>query len=218
MKKTPLYLLFVMLLNQAYSQIGPNDANALLGLPVATDLTEINAILNPQIGSVVFNSADEEIYRYTGPTNGWQIATDDQLDSEITLSTAIDVDEAGETTPTNETTLQEVIQAIAPITSGAARVFYPPSIEINASTTGTNRTVNLYTQYTAQFATPVAANPGAPGTIPVYAANELHYYVTYADPSVFANISIDDAGLMTYDITNTPTNDNTLINVVFVVK
>ncbi|WP_082422630.1 hypothetical protein [Aquimarina longa] len=219
MKKLSLIaFLFVISINSIHGQIGVNDANALLGLPKATNLAEINAILSPTIGSVVFNLADEEIYRYTGLTNGWQVSTDDQLDSEVNLATSIDVDEAGENTITNETTVQEVIQAIAPITSKAARVFYPPSIEIDASSTGTGRTINLYTQYTAQFATPVASNPTAPGAIPIYNANELHYYVTFADPSVFDNISIDNAGEMTYDIISTPLTYNTLINVVFVVK
>ena len=33
-----------------YSQI---DANSLIGLPNAADIAEINAIVNPQIGSIV---------------------------------------------------------------------------------------------------------------------------------------------------------------------
>jgi len=52
-----------------YSQI---DANSLMGLPNAVDIAEINTITNPQIGSVVYNIDDENIYRYTGVTNGWQ--------------------------------------------------------------------------------------------------------------------------------------------------
>lgn len=55
-----------------FSQIGANDANALLSIPQATDIAEINAINTPQIGSIVFNLDDEQIYRYTGVTNGWQ--------------------------------------------------------------------------------------------------------------------------------------------------
>jgi len=52
----------------------------------------------------------------------------------------------------------------------------------------------------------------------VYTAAELDYYVTSADTSVFANISISDAGVMEYDIIAAPTDANTIINVVFVVK
>ncbi|SHJ65676.1 hypothetical protein [Aquimarina spongiae] len=218
MKKLPLLILFLALMNQAFAQIGPNDANALMGLPTATDLTEINAIINPQIGSVVFNLDDEEIYRYTGATNGWQVATDDQTDAEVPLAIPIDVDEDAVSTPTNETTLQEVVQAIAPITSKAGRVFFPPSIEIDASAIINNQTIDLYALYRAQYATPVISSPSAPNTIPIYEANELYYYVTFADPVVFNIDSLSDAGVLQYDILSIPTDDNTIINVVFVVR
>ncbi|WP_241461456.1 hypothetical protein [Aquimarina macrocephali] len=217
MKKTlPLISLSFILSVGMYAQIGTGDANALMGLPAATDLAEINAIIGPTIGSIVFNLDDQEIYRFT--STGWQRSTDDQLDSEVNLATPIDVDESGETTPTLETNVQQVIQAIAPITSGAARVFYPPSIEVPVATNGTF-TLNLYTQYTAQFSSPTATSPSAPD-IPVYAANELHYYVTFADPTVFntGTMSIDANGVLTYTVIGQPADYNSLINVVFVVK
>ncbi|MDC6354741.1 MULTISPECIES: hypothetical protein, partial [unclassified Robiginitalea] len=144
--------------------------------------------------------------------------TDDQYDDEVPLRTPIDVDEGGESSPTNETTVQEVINAIAPITSKAARIFYPPSIAIDASANGTGFTEDLYAQYVAQFGTPAVASAGAPAALPTYAANELYYYVTYADPTVFDNMSIDANGVLTYDIIGQPADYNALINVVFVVK
>ena len=141
-------------------------------------------------------------------------SVDNQKATEVNLDTPIDVDGDG----TTETTVEDVIQDIAAITSKSARIFYPPSIEIDASTTGTLRTVNLYTQYTSQYATPAVASSGAPAAIPTYTAAELYYYVTYYDTAVFANVSVNAAGLMTYDIIATPTSYNSLINVVFVVK
>ncbi|MGB5387476.1 MAG: hypothetical protein WBN20_11900, partial [Eudoraea sp.] len=146
------------------------------------------------------------------------LGTDDQLDSEVNLATPIDVDEGGVGSPTNETTVQEVIQAIAPITSKAARIFYPPSIAVDASTNGVGFTEDLYTQYIAQFGTPTVASAGAPAAVPTYAATDLYYYVTYADPAVFANMSINASGVLTYDIIGQPADYNSLINVVFVVK
>ncbi|PKV49782.1 hypothetical protein ATE84_1819 [Aquimarina sp. MAR_2010_214] len=216
MKKLPLIAFSFILSTGMFAQIGTGDAGALIGLPTATDLAEINAIIGPSIGSVVFNLNDQEIYRFT--STGWQRSTDDQLDSEVNLTTPIDVDESGETTPTLETNVQQVIQAIAPITSGAARVFYPPSIEVPVATNGTF-TLNLYNQYTAQFSSPTATSPAAPD-IPVYAANELHYYVTFADPAVFntGTMSIDANGVLTYTVIGQPLDFNSLINVVFVVK
>lgn len=107
-------------------------------------------------------------------------------------------------------------EQIAP--TKASRIFYPPSIAIDASTTGSGRTINLYTQYTAQFNSPAIGSTSAPATIPTYNADELYYYVTDYDTSILTINSIDDNGLMTYSVDNVPTNDNTIINVVFVVK
>jgi len=215
MKHTFFTLILLMLTMTATAQI---DAFSVTGTPTATT-AEMNAILTPlpNIGSVLYNTDDDAIYRYT--STGWQKNSDDQYDDEVQLRTAIDVNEGGVSGPTNETTVKEVIDAIAPITSKAARVFYPPSIAIDASTNGTGRTVNLYTEYTNQFASVnTVASAGAPAAVPTYAANELYYYVTYADPGVFDNISISAAGIMTYDIVGQPTDYNSLINVVFVVK
>ncbi|SHJ85969.1 hypothetical protein SAMN04488513_110110, partial [Pseudozobellia thermophila] len=100
----------------------------------------------------------------------------------------------------------------------ASKVFYPPSIEVDASTNGTGRTINLYDQYIAQFGSPMVASTSAPAAIPTYANNELYYYVTYYDTAVFANVSVDEFGVMTYDVIAQPTSYNSLINVVFVVK
>ena len=214
MRNTFLTALFLTLTISVTAQI---DANSIMGMPTAATLVEMTGIVGPNIGSVLYNIEDHAIYRYT--SSGWQKNTDDQFDDEVSLRNAIDVNEGGVGSPTAETTVKEVIDAIAPITSKAARVFYPPSIAIDASTDGTGRTVNLYTEYTDQFASVnTVASAGAPAAVPTYAANELYYYVTYADPGVFDNISISAAGIMTYDIVGQPTDYNSLINVVFVVK
>lgn len=214
--KSTFYIVFFLLLTVNVSaQI---DANSVMGMPTATT-AEMTAIVGPNIGSVLFNTDDEAIYRYT--TSGWVKNTDDQYDDEVLLRTALDVNEGGVGSPTNETNMEEVIQAIAPITSKAARVFYPPSIAIDASTNG-NFNVNLYTQYTAQFATPTAVSTGAPTAVPTYAATDLYYYVTFADPLVFDTtpgaMTINASGVLSYEIIGQPADYNSLINVVFVVK
>jgi len=211
MKNTFIILLFSMFTITVSAQI---DAFSVMGMPTATT-AEMTAIVGPAIGSVLFNTDDESIYRYT--SSGWQINGDDQYDDEVILRTPLDMDEGAVASPTNETNVEGVIQAIAPITSKAARVFYPPSIAIDASTNG-SFSVDLYAQYTAQFATPAAISTGAPTVVPTYAAADLYYYVTYADPLVFANLSIDGNGVLSYDIIGQPSDYNSLINVVFVVK
>ncbi|AKA35857.1 hypothetical protein [Flagellimonas lutaonensis] len=216
MKRLIFLLTIVVVMSFSMSVNAQIDAGSVMGMPTGTT-AEINAITTANIGSTAFNTDDESIYWYT--SSGWVKAMDDQFDDEVQLRTAIDVDEGGESSPTSEATVKEVIDAIAPITSKAARVFYPPSIAIDASTNGTGRTVNLYTEYVNQFASiNTVASTGAPAAVPTYAANELYYYVTYYDPTVFDNISIDANGVMTYDIIGQPADYNSLINVVFVVK
>ncbi|WP_289061950.1 hypothetical protein [uncultured Zobellia sp.] len=149
------------------------------------------------------------------------LGTDDQYDDEVPLRVAIDVDDAGKNAAqgyVEETNVQEVIQAIAPITSKAARIFYPPSIEVDASTNGTGRTIDLHAQYVAQFGSPMVASASAPAAIPTYANTELYYYVTFYDTAVFDNVSVNASGIMTYDVIGQPASYNSLINVVFVVK
>ena len=138
----------------------------------------------------------------------------DQTASDVDLDTSVDSDGDG----SSETTVEGAIQAMSPIVSKAARIFYPPSIAVDASTNGVGLTLNLYDQYVAQFGTPAVASLGAPAAIPTYGATDLYYYVTYADPAVFDNMSIDASGELTYDIIGQPSDYNALINVVFVVK
>ncbi len=108
------------------------------------------------------------------------------------------------------------------VANNAPRVFYPPSVQIDASVNGTF-TLNLYDEYVAQYTgtgiiRSTSGGVAAPD-IPIYTVDQLYYYVTFADPAVFSNISIDgDTGIMTYTIVGQPTDFNSLINVVFVVK
>ncbi len=198
------------------------DAGSVMGLPSGTT-AEINAITTAPIGSSAFNTDDESVYWYT--SSGWVKATDDQNAGEVNLVAAVDSD--GDTT--NETTVEAVVQAITPITSASGRIFYPPSIAIDASTNGTS-SVDLYQEYINQYAPTASpytdtfvASAGAPG-IPTYGRTELYYYVTYADPNVFGNgtavqnMSIDGNGVLSYEIFDQPADYNSLINVVFVVK
>ncbi|WP_396633739.1 hypothetical protein [Maribacter sp. R86514] len=86
------------------------------------------------------------------------------------------------------------------------------------ATTGTDRKIDLHAEYLSQYGTPSVVSTGAPAAIPTYANTELYYYVTYFDDTVFANVSVDALGEMTYDVIAAPTDYNTLINVVFVAK
>ncbi len=213
----------------SFSQI---EAEALMGIPSVTQ-AEMLGVLTPYVGLMVFNTDAQKIYMYT--TSGWQREDEDNQNAlEVLLVDPVDVDGDGFGIPPPisdpgggggpppsgaEFNVEDVVQAIAPITSIAARIFYPPSIEIDASTNGTF-TKDLYAAYTAQFGSPVVNSFASPSAIPTYQANELYYYVTYADTTVFdtATMNIDANGVLTYTVISQPTNLNALINVVFVVK
>ncbi|MCL1868428.1 MAG: hypothetical protein FWF72_05735 [Paludibacter sp.] len=100
--------------------------------------------------------------------------------------------------------------------------FYMPSVVFDVSTQGTGFSRNLYNEFRGQLnstASPVVRSTGTPEAVlaTVPAATDFYYYVTAYDPAVFANISINPNGVMTYDIIGTAT-DATFINIVFVVK
>ncbi|EWH13565.1 collagen triple helix repeat-containing protein, partial [Cellulophaga geojensis KL-A] len=187
--------------------INVDDADSVIGNEYNTNFRVVGTNLRLTDGGGNFNVPLSDL------------GSDDQYDDEVELRTPIDVDEGGEASPTAETNVQEVIQAIAPITSKAARIFYPPSVEVDVATNGT-KTLDLYDEYIKQYGTPTIGSAGAPSALPTYTRTELYYYVTYADPTVFntATMSINANGVLTYTVTNQPTDYNTLINVVFVVK
>ena len=201
-----------------------DDYNLAVNFPANNDNSATNELTDLSLSS--------DILTLTNPaTTGNQVDlspyldnTDDQFDDEVDLRTPIDVDEGGEATPVLETTVEEVIQAIAPITSKAARIFYPPSIAIDASTNGI-QTIDLYQEYIDQFGSPTAGSAGAPSALPTYTRTELYYYVSYADPTVFETnpadpnfMTIDANGNLTIEVIAQPADYNSLINVVFVVK
>ena len=103
-------------------------------------------------------------------------------------------------------------------TARSSRVFYPPAIAIDASTTGTGLSLDLHQEYVNRYGSPAVKSSSAPAAIPYYNESELYYYVTDFDNTVFSNLSISDTGVLSYDIIASPADDFSLINVVFVVK
>jgi hypothetical protein len=93
-----------------------------------------------------------------------------------------------------------------------------PSVSFDTSVTGTGLTKNLYSLYYGQFQSPAVKSTGAPVSVPyIPAATDLYYYITEYDTNVFANVSINANGLMTYDVIGGAT-DCSYINIVFVLK
>lgn len=104
-------------------------------------------------------------------------------------------------------------------TAKNTRIFYPPGIIIDASsTTSSPATLDLYQEYVNQFSAPVVSSTGAPASIPTYERSDLYFYISFFDNTILDNVSIDANGVMTYDIISVPADNYTIINVVFVIK
>lgn len=120
---------------------------------------------------------------------------------------------------------------------GGVKFFYMPSIVINTSTNDTGLKRNLHAEYISQFTNKeflqdtttggsvgTAVRPtfvksdGAPDEVPnTPTATDLWYYVTDYDDTALANLSIDENGILTYDVIGTGT-DYSFVNIVFVIK
>ncbi|NGX84693.1 collagen-like protein, partial [Aequorivita sp. KMM 9714] len=115
------------------------------------------------------------------------------------------------------------------------KFFYMPAVIFETSQTGTGLQRNLYDDYKKQFTGVAfdvahgAAGPSltynggligstnAPAQIQIFESNELYYYITYFDESVFANLSINENGVLTYDIIDS-SSPASFMNIVFVIK
>ncbi|MBW3519211.1 hypothetical protein, partial [Flavobacterium sp. NKUCC04_CG] len=98
------------------------------------------------------------------------------------------------------------------------KFFYMPAVIFDTNTNGA-KTKNLYTEYTAQFGAGggMISSANSSGFIPVLPANQLEFYVTYYDPAVFSNLSIDVNGVLSYTVIGKATRAS-YMNIVFVVK
>ena len=105
--------------------------------------------------------------------------------------------------------------------------FYMPSIVLDVSKGSTSVTVNLYDEYKRQFDRAAAGsliigNPGAPASptaiTKVYLAGELNYYIISYDDEVFYDITLSDAGVLTYKVNTSKLSEATHMNIAFVVK
>lgn len=103
------------------------------------------------------------------------------------------------------------------------KFFYMPSIVIDVSSLSTGQFVNLYAKYKEQFqladATTSTSSTGVgfPTASLVASENDLDYYITYYDKTVFANVKVSVNGILTYDVVGTAT-DKTYMNIVFALK
>lgn len=99
------------------------------------------------------------------------------------------------------------------------KFFYMPAVLFDTSSEAQGETLDLYAEYMDQFTGSGLINSdGAPNEIPhIPQADDLYYYITSYDEDVIDNISIDDHGVMTYDVVGNA-RTSSFVNIVFVVK
>lgn len=79
-------------------------------------------------------------------------------------------------------------------------------------------TVDLHQAYHTQYTAPVTKSTGAT-TLKTYASNELEYFVTYSDSSVYTDLTLSENGILTYKVVSNPNvTEKTFMNIVLKVK
>lgn len=79
-------------------------------------------------------------------------------------------------------------------------------------------TIDLYTNYTNQFSTPLVSSE-INASIPTLPASELNYHIVWYDNTVFENVTISVNGILTYTIANNADiTIGSFMNIVFEVK
>jgi len=94
--------------------------------------------------------------------------------------------------------------------------FYPPSVPIDASSTGV-KTLDLHQEYIDQYGSPVISSPGA-GAIPTFSEAQLDYHVLDYDSSTIQVHSISAQGVMSYEVLQVPKCNCSYINTLFCEK
>ena len=103
--------------------------------------------------------------------------------------------------------------------SAATKSFYMPPVAVDVSVAATGQTLDLYSLYKNQFNTPAIKSTSAPTAIPYFAAaTDLYYYVTTYDAGAMTITSIDDNGILTYNVSGSGASYCSLLNIVFVYK
>jgi len=130
---------------------------------------------------------------------------------------------------TDKVVVADATGVLKTTTAAMPKVFYMPPVMFNTEAIGTGKTRNLYNEYVAMYGGigTVVDMPNRPGlvknagaentTIPVFGVKELDFYVSYYDPEVFANVTVDNDGVLKYDVKK-KAKYGSFMTIVFVVR
>ncbi|MFD0699983.1 hypothetical protein, partial [Myroides pelagicus] len=79
--------------------------------------------------------------------------------------------------------------------------------------------IDLYERYVTQFGSPKASNTNKNTELPVLPAGELDYYITWYDTTVFKTVSVDNLGVLSYELhQSADVTVGSFMNIVFAVR
>ncbi len=81
--------------------------------------------------------------------------------------------------------------------------------------------INLHAIYAAQFSGISESSVKSPsaGTLPVVVQpNELNYYITWYDNTLFDNVQVTNTGILTYHVSDSTADEGSFMNIVFEVR
>ncbi|SHF45303.1 hypothetical protein [Dysgonomonas macrotermitis] len=214
-----LFLFSVGLLN-AQIGINTNDPKASLDIRAqTTDGTTAEGLIVPRLTLAQLVSKDA---KYTSDQTGSLIYVTDATGTTTTKTKKV-------IAPGYYSFDGTMWQGMSPDQS--LRFFYMPSIvlptDINDGSynagTGTF-TIDLYKAYSEQFglasanASSWVKSPSATA-LPVLANSAFEYLITYYDNTVFQNVAVTDAGVLTYKLpTTVAVSEKTFMNIIFKLK
>lgn len=220
MKRIILFLLAISSIGFIHAQIGINTTDPHVTLDVqaaATDGTTAEGIAAPRLTLAQLALKDS---KYTLLQTG-AIVYVTNLTGPTTAKT-INVISIG-----NYYFDGTLWQTMGPDQS--LRFFYMPSTPLPVDTSdpsynaGTQIfTIDLYTSYANQFgltnSTNSTKNPTG-SSLPVISSSALDYFITYFDNTVYQNVAVSDAGVLTYQLAAVFTITNsTFMNILLKVK
>lgn len=220
MKRIILLMLGISSIGFIQAQIGVNTSTPQVSLDIqaaATDATTAEGMSAPRLTLTQLASKDA---RYASDQTGALVYVTD-------------------VTGTATTKTRNVIsigyyyfdgtlwQTVGPDKS--LKFFYMPSIVLPTSTSdpaynpGTQTfTIDLYGIYSIQFGmTNTGASIKSPSatSLPVIASSNIEYLITYFDNTVYQNVAVSNAGVLTYQLPTVFTvSDKTFMNILFKVK
>lgn len=221
MKRIFLFILGISSIGFLQAQVGVNTADPKVSLDVqaiATDATTAEGLTAPRLTRAQLISKDAKYIA-------------DQKGAIVYVTTINGI----ATTKTNNITLAgyyyfdgSIWQVIGPDKN--FKFFYMPSIALPTDTSDPayisayqNFSIDLHKAYSEQFGlvnTGTSVKSPSATTLPVVTTNSaLEYLITYYDNSVFQNVSVSSAGILTYRLPTTiPVSEKTFMNIIFKIK